>query len=422
MIDSKIAVIGLGYVGLPLAICFGEKFKTIGFDIDSNRIEDLQRSYDHTNEVSPNEFKNAKHLTFSDNVSDASSCNVYIVTVPTPIDKNNQPDLKFIIEASSMIGRLLQNQDLVIYESTVYPGATEEVCVPLLEKSSGLKLNQDFFVGYSPERINPGDKERSIKSIMKVTSGSNSFASNLVDDLYKSVITVGTFRASSIKAAEAAKVIENTQRDLNIALMNELSKIFHLLEIDTEEVLQAASTKWNFINFQPGLVGGHCIGVDPYYLTHKAQNLGYQPDVILSGRKINDGMGSYVANQTVRKLSKKKVDILAASILIMGVTFKENCPDIRNTKVVDIKNELEDFGINVDVYDPIANSNEVKVEHNFNLISHPSENNYDVIILAVAHDCFRDMSLFEIRKFGKANHLFFDLKSIFDKFSSDFRL
>ena len=422
MMDAKIAIIGLGYVGLPLAICFGEKFKTVGFDIDSDRIKDLQRSYDHTNEVESNDFTNAKHLTFSNSVSDISKCNVYIITVPTPIDKNNQPDLNFIKQASAMVGNLLKSQDLVIYESTVYPGATEEVCVPILENCSGLMFNKDFYVGYSPERINPGDKERGIRSIIKVTSGSNTFASNLVDDLYSMVINAGTFRASSIKVAEAAKVIENTQRDLNIALMNELSKIFSLLEIDTTDVLQAAATKWNFINFQPGLVGGHCIGIDPYYLTHKAQNMGYQPDVILSGRRVNDGMGSYVANQTVKKLSKQKVDILKARILILGVTFKENCPDIRNTKVVDIKNELEDFGVNVDVYDPLANSKDVKLEYDFDLIKQPVQGNYDVVMLAVGHDCFKDMSHFELRKFGKSTHLFCDLKSTFDKSNSDFRL
>ena len=359
----KIGIIGLGYVGLPLAICFGEKFKTTGFDIDRHRINELKKQNDCTNEVTANDFISSKYLSVTDDVSELSQCNVYIITVPTPIDENNKPDLNSLKKASETVGKFLEKDDLVIYESTVYPGATEEVCVPILEAKAALKLNQDFYVGYSPERINPGDKERSLQSITKVTSGSNAFASDLVHDLYKKIIHAGIHRAPSIKVAEAAKVIENTQRDLNIALMNELSKVFYLLGIDTEEVLKAASTKWNFINFSPGLVGGHCIGVDPYYLTHKAQAVGYEPDVILSGRKVNDSMGCYIAKQIVKDLSKKKINTLHAKVLIMGFTFKENCPDVRNTKVVDMVSELQDFGLEVDVHDPIAHSTAVKIEY-----------------------------------------------------------
>ena len=420
--SSRIGIIGLGYVGLPLAICFGQKFKTIGFDIDEDRINDLKKNYDYTNEVTTDEFISSKYLSVTNDLSELSQCNVYIITVPTPIDTNNKPDLNSLKKASEIVGGLLKKDDLVIYESTVYPGATEEVCVPILEAKSSSTLNQDFHVGYSPERINPGDKERGLQSITKVTSGSSRYASDLVHDLYNKIIKAGIYRASSIKVAEAAKVIENTQRDLNIALMNELSKVFYLLKIDTTEVLKAASTKWNFINFSPGLVGGHCIGVDPYYLTHKAQAVGYEPDVILSGRKINDSMGRYIANQIVKGLSKKKINPLRSNILLMGFTFKENCPDVRNTKVVDIVSELQDFGLKVDVYDPIAHSKTVKIEYGVELISKPKINHYDAVVLAVAHNCFRKMGLQEVKKFGNETHIFFDLKSVFEITDSDFRL
>ncbi len=394
--EFKIAVIGLGYVGLPLAVESGRKYKTIGFDINTTRISELKAGTDRTQEVDKEDLLGAKHLTFSSEPSALSDCNFYIVTVPTPVDQHKKPDLSPIISASRMISSLLKKGDIVVYESTVYPGCTEEICVPELEKS-GLVFNEDFFCGYSPERINPGDKVHRLTTILKVTSGSNPEAAETVDHFYKSIVTAGTYKASSIKVAEAAKVIENSQRDINIAFVNELSLIFDRVGIDTQEVLEAAGTKWNFLKFTPGLVGGHCIGVDPFYLTYKAEELGYHPQVILSGRKINDNMGAYVAQRTIKLLSQKKRLSQQTKVLILGITFKENCPDIRNSRVIDIYRELVDFGVDTDVFDPNADQVEVSVEYGINMLNEPVYSSYEAIILAVAHGQFLELDWSSIR-------------------------
>lgn len=415
-------MIGLGYVGLPLAVEFGRKYPTVGFDINQHRIQELRAGRDHTLEVSEEELAEAKLLTYSADLHDIADCSVYIVTVPTPINEHKQPDLTPLQKASDLLGKVIKSGDIVIYESTVYPGATEEVCVPILEKVSGLTFNRDFYVGYSPERINPGDKQHRVTNILKVTSGSTPEIAEKVDALYKSIITAGTHKASSIKVAEAAKVIENTQRDVNIALINELALIFNKLGIDTEEVLLAAGTKWNFLPFRPGLVGGHCIGVDPYYLTHKAQAIGYNPEVILSGRRINDGMGVYVVSQLVKLLLKKRVHVREANVLIMGLTFKENCPDIRNTRVVDIVAELKTYGVNVEVYDPWVNAEEAKHEYGITPVVKPEAGKYDAIILAVAHDEFRKMAISDVRALGTPQAIVYDLKYLFPTDQTDARL
>jgi UDP-N-acetyl-D-galactosamine dehydrogenase len=390
--NLNIGVIGLGYVGLPIAVEFGKKFPTVGFDINTSRVEELIQGHDFTLEVSSDELASATHIQYSADVSKLSDCNVYIVTVPTPIDKHKQPDLTPLVKASAMLAKVIKKGDIVIYESTVYPGATEEVCLPVIEYHSGLVFNKDFYAGYSPERINPGDKEHRVTSILKVTSGSTPEAADFIDDLYKSIISAGTYKASSIQVAEAAKVIENTQRDLNIDLINELAVIFNKLNIDTEEVLNAAGTKWNFLPFRPGLVGGHCIGVDPYYLTHKAQAIGYNPEVILAGRRINDAMGEYVVSQLVKTMLKRKLPVNGANVLVMGLTFKENCPDVRNTKVVDILTGLAEYDINVDVYDPWVKAADAKKEYDVDLITEPLKEHYHAVIFAVAHEQFKVLS------------------------------
>lgn len=420
--DPKIAIIGLGYVGLPLAVAFGQKYETVGFDINPNRINELGLGIDHTLEVSTEELKQVKLLSFSCEAQDLAGCDFIIVTVPTPIDQNKQPDLTPLRKASEMIGKVISAGTTVIYESTVYPGATEEVCIPIIEKVSGLTFNTDFFAGYSPERINPGDKKHRLETIVKVTSGSNPEIATVVDNLYLSIIHAGTHKASSIKVAEAAKVIENTQRDLNIALINELAMIFSRIGIDTEEVLEAAGSKWNFLPFRPGLVGGHCIGVDPYYLTHKAEELGYHPQVILAGRRINDQMGEYVVSLLVKKMLNEKIMVNGANILLLGITFKENCPDIRNTKVVDIATEFQDYHVNLDIYDPWAEHDEVQDEYGLSLIDKPELGKYDAIIAAVAHEQFKQWSNQDIKRLGKEKCVIFDLKYIFDKKIVDIRL
>lgn len=420
--DVKLAVLGLGYVGLPLAVEFGKKHSVIGFDINSTRIEALKAGHDSTLEVSDDELRSATHLSFTCSFDDLKRCNVFIVTVPTPIDEHRQPDLTPLIKASETIGNVLKKGDIVIYESTVYPGATEEDCVPVLERVSGLKFNTDFYAGYSPERINPGDKEHRVTTIRKVTSGSTPEVADLVDAIYNQIITAGTHKAPCIKVAEAAKVIENTQRDVNIALINELALIFNKMGIDTEEVLKAAGTKWNFLPFRPGLVGGHCIGVDPYYLTHKAQAIGYHPEIILAGRRLNDSMGAYVASQLVKALMKRRIHVEGSRVLIMGLTFKENCPDLRNTKVIDIINELREYHVNVDVYDPWAEAAEAQHEYGLSPVSQPQEGQYDGIILAVAHQQFKAMGAQAIRTLGKAQHVLYDLKYILPKDATDLRL
>ena len=420
--NASIAIVGLGYVGLPLAVEFGKKYPTMGFDINQKRIQELQSGHDSTLEINTEELKSAQQLRYSTAITDIVESNVYIVTVPTPIDEYKQPDLTPLVKASVLIGSVLNKNDVVIYESTVYPGATEEVCVPLLEKHSGLIFNQDFYVGYSPERINPGDKAHRVTNILKVTSGSTEETADYVDQLYKSIISAGTYKASSIKVAEAAKVIENTQRDVNIALINELAILFNLLNIDTEEVLLAAGTKWNFLPFRPGLVGGHCIGVDPYYLTHKAQAVGYHPEVILSGRRINDNMGKYVVSQLVKSLLKKRIHIQQADILILGLTFKENCPDLRNTRVIDIIKELQEYEVNTHVYDPWVKSEEAWHEYGVKMIDQPEPEKYDAIILAVAHEQFKQMPIEQIKCYGKANSVIYDLKYIFPATQTDIRL
>lgn len=420
--NVKLGMIGLGYVGLPLAVEFGKKYSTVGFDINAPRIKELQGGRDHTLEVGDEELKEAVHLTYTASAEDIRDCNIYIVTVPTPINEYKQPDLSPLEKASTLLGGLIKPNDIVIYESTVYPGATEEVCVPILEKISGLILNQDFFVGYSPERINPGDKEHRVTNILKVTSGSTPEIAERIDRLYQSIITAGTHKASSIRVAEAAKVIENTQRDLNIALINELAIIFNKLGIDTEEVLLAAGTKWNFLPFRPGLVGGHCIGVDPYYLTHKAQAIGYNPEVILSGRRINDGMGEYVVSQLIKLMLKKRIHIKDSDVLIMGLTFKENCPDLRNTRVVDIVKELQSYGVNVHVYDPWIDPAEALEEYGITTIDKPVNGRYDALLLAVAHEQFKRMDIASIKALGKKDSVIYDLKYVFPAELTDARL
>lgn len=420
--NIKLAVIGLGYVGLPLAVEFGKKRSVVGFDVNPKRIEELRSGLDATLEVDAAELSQASQLTFSTNLEDLRACNCFIVTVPTPIDEHKRPDLTPLIKASQSIGQVLKLGDIVIYESTVYPGCTEEDCVPILEKVSGFKFNQDFFAGYSPERINPGDKEHRVTNIKKVTSGSTPEVADLIDALYNQIIVVGTHKAPSIRVAEAAKVIENTQRDLNIALINELALIFNRMDIDTEAVLQAAGSKWNFLPFRPGLVGGHCIGVDPYYLTHKAQSIGYHPEVILAGRRLNDGMGAYVASQLVKAMTKKSIQVNGARILIMGLAFKENCPDVRNTKVVDVYRELLDYNCEVDIYDPWINSEEALHEYGVQMLHKLDGQKYDGIILAVAHQQFKEMGIEKIGSFGKSKNVLYDLKYIFSADQSDLRL
>jgi UDP-N-acetyl-D-galactosamine dehydrogenase len=418
----RLAVVGLGYVGLPLAVEFGKRRSVVGFDINRKRIDELRAGRDHTQETAPNELASANQLSFTTDVADIAGCNTYIVTVPTPIDYFKRPDLTPLLMASETVGGVLKKGDIVIYESTVYPGATEEDCVPVLERLSGLKFNTDFFVGYSPERINPGDKAHRLPTIKKVTSGSTPKVADLVDALYRQVVTAGTHKAASIRVAEAAKVIENTQRDLNIALINELAIIFNRMGIDTEAVLEAAGTKWNFLPFRPGLVGGHCIGVDPYYLTHKAEAIGYHPQIILAGRRLNDAMGAYVATQMVKAMIQRGIGIKDARILIMGLTFKENCPDLRNTRVVDIVHELASYGCHVDVYDPWVAADEANEEYGITPISDPAANAYEGIVLAVGHDEFRAMGAGAIRGLGKSEHVLYDLKYVLDAGESDLRL
>ncbi|MDB4042763.1 Vi polysaccharide biosynthesis UDP-N-acetylglucosamine C-6 dehydrogenase TviB [Gammaproteobacteria bacterium] len=419
-LELKIAIIGLGYVGLPLAAEFAKSRTVIGFDINDHRISDLNSGFDSTLELSKKELSLATGLSFTSEIKDLEECTCFIVTVPTPIDEYKQPNLEPLKSASKNIGQILKKDDVVIFESTVYPGASEEVCTPVLESASGLKLNKDFTIGYSPERINPGDKEHRLPNIKKITSGSTKESANIINDLYSSIITAGTFLASSIKVAEAAKVIENTQRDVNIALINELALIFEKLDIDTEEVLNAAGTKWNFLPFKPGLVGGHCIGVDPYYLTFKAQSVGYQPEIILAGRRLNDSMGQQAAVKLVKQLVKARVHVSGSNILVMGLTFKENCPDTRNTKVYDLIDELNDLGASIDAYDPWV---EGEIEQsNFTLINSLEKNTYDAIVIAVAHREFIDMGIQEIRSFGKSQHIIFDLKYSFPSNETDLRL
>lgn len=420
--NVKLGIIGLGYVGLPLAVEFGKKYPTLGFDINTKRVGELKQGHDFTLEVSSEELADSDFISYSADVDDLKDCNVYIVTVPTPIDKNKQPDLTPLVKASAMLAKVINKGDVIIYESTVYPGATEDVCIPEVERHSGFVFNEDFYAGYSPERINPGDKERRVTNILKVTSGSTPEISDFVDSLYKSIVTAGTYQASSIQVAEAAKVIENTQRDLNIALINELAVIFNKLNIDTEEVLKAAGTKWNFLPFRPGLVGGHCISVDPYYLTHKAQAIGYNPEVILAGRRINDAMGAYVVSQLIKTMLKRKLPVNGANVLVMGFTFKENCPDVRNTGVIDILAELAEFEINVDVYDPWVNPEEAKHEYDVDLISAPKDGHYDAVIFAVAHNEFKALSASDIKALMKSEHVIYDLKYMLDADLADIRL
>lgn len=419
---EKIAIIGLGYVGLPLAAEFGRRRAVVGFDIDAARIAELRAGHDRTREVDAGELALATHLEFASDLSAIAGCSVYIVTVPTPIDAHKRPDLTPLLRASETVGKVLKPGDTVIYESTVYPGATEDDCVPVLERLSGLTFNTDFFVGYSPERINPGDKAHRLTTILKVTAGSTPETADKVDALYAEIVTAGTYKAESIRVAEAAKVIENTQRDLNIALVNELAMIFNRLDIDTEAVLKAAGTKWNFLPFRPGLVGGHCIGVDPYYLTHKAEAIGYHPQIILAGRRINDGMGSYVAGQLVKAMLRRRLPVQDARVLVLGMTFKENCPDLRNTRVVDVVHELQDYGVTVDVHDPWADPEDARAEYAFDLVPAPEPGLYDAILLAVGHSSFVVQGAEALRVWGKPNHVFFDLKSCFDPSESDLRL
>jgi UDP-N-acetyl-D-galactosamine dehydrogenase len=418
----KIAVIGLGYVGLPLAVAFGEKYRTVGFDIDQERIKALRAGRDVTMETTGAELKAARKLRFSAQAKDIKSCNVFIVTVPTPIDRFKRPDLTPLLKASETVGRVLMKDDIVIYESTVYPGCTEEICVPVLERFSSLRFNKDFCCGYSPERINPGDKQHRLATIKKITSGSTPRSAELVNALYASIVTAGTHQASSIKVAEAAKVIENTQRDVNIALINELALIFKRMGIDTEEVLRAAGTKWNFLPFRPGLVGGHCIGVDPYYLTHKATEIGYHPEMILAGRRINDGMGAYVAQQIVKLMTERRIMVADSKILILGLAFKENCPDLRNSKVIDIFNELRRFEANVDVYDPWVDPDGAFREYGLRPVRTLKPARYDAIVLAVGHDEFKAMGARRIRQLAKKSHVFYDVKYLFAADQTDGRL
>lgn len=422
MESIRLGVIGLGYVGLPLAVEFGKVLPTVGFDINARRIAELRDGVDHTLEVEPDLLAKATQLIFESDIDALRRCNVYIVTVPTPIDSSRRPDLTPLIRASETLGKVIAKGDVVIYESTVYPGATEEDCIPVVERVSGLIYNQDFYAGYSPERINPGDKEHRVTTIKKVTSGSTPEVGEFVDALYRKVIVAGTHLASSIRVAEAAKVIENTQRDINIALINELAVIFNRLGIDTEEVLEAAGTKWNFLPFRPGLVGGHCIGVDPYYLTHKAQQAGYHPEMILAGRRLNDGMGAYVAGQLVKQLIKQRIQVEGARVLVLGLTFKENCPDIRNTRVVDILAELAEYGVVVDVFDPQVNKDEAEAEYGIRPIEVPVVGAYDAMVLAVAHHEFRELGAEGIRVWGKPEHVLYDLKYVLAKNAVDLRL
>ncbi len=419
---TRLGIVGLGYVGLPLAVEFGKQFPTLGLDISEARIRELQAGIDGTLEVTAEELRRAEYLRYTHRAEDLADCNVYIVTVPTPVDEHKRPDFGPLIGASTTVGRLLKPGDVAIYESTVYPGATEEVCVPILERESGLRFNMDFFAGYSPERINPGDKEHRVTTIRKVTSGSTPEVADFVDALYRRIVTVGTHRAPSIRVAEAAKVIENTQRDVNIALINELALLFNRLGIDTEEVLLAAGSKWNFLPFRPGLVGGHCIGVDPYYLTHKAQEIGFHPEMILAGRRTNDGMGAYVAQRVVKLMTQKRIPVMDASVLIMGLTFKENCPDLRNTRVVDIVQEFRDYNAHVDVYDPWVDPREAMHEYGIEPIQEPKPGHYDAIILAVAHRQFREMGVERIRALGKPGAVLFDVKYLLPVAAVDGRL
>jgi UDP-N-acetyl-D-galactosamine dehydrogenase len=422
MRKCRIGIIGLGYVGLPLAVEFGKRFTTVGFDVKEGRITDLQAGRDSTLEVSKQELKAAEQLTFTSKLADLKSCRVFIVTVPTPIDEYKRPDLTPLIKASESVGKVLKKGDIVVYESTVYPGCTEEVCVPILERESGLTFNKDFFAGYSPERINPGDKEHRLPTIKKVTSGSTPEVADFVDKLYGSIITAGTHKASSIKVAEAAKVIENTQRDVNIALINELALIFNRLGIDTEEVLNAAGSKWNFLKFKPGLVGGHCIGVDPYYLTHKAQEIGYHPEMILAGRRLNDNMALYVAGEIVKLMTRKRIHVNGARVLVLGLTFKENCPDIRNSKVVDVIKEMEKYGAEVDVHDPWADAAECKHEYGIRPTRTLERGSYDVAVLAVAHREFQELGAEGVRRLCRKNHVLYDIKHVFKVTDVDGRL
>ena len=420
--NKKIALIGLGYVGLPLAVEFGKKRQIIGFDIDKNRISQLLSGIDPTLELSNQELKDAIHLSYTTNPDDIKECSIFIVSVPTPIDKHKRPDLTALEKSSETVGSVLKKGDIVIYESTVYPGATEEVCVPILEQQSGLKFNKDFYCGYSPERINPSDKKHTITNILKVTSGSTPEIATEVDELYKEIIVAGTHKTKSIKIAEAAKVIENTQRDLNIALINELALIFNKLNIDTESVLEAAGTKWNFLPFRPGLVGGHCIGVDPYYLTQKANEVNYYPEIVLAGRRLNDNMGTYVADQVSKLMYKNKIHVGNSNVLIMGFAFKENCTDHRNTRVVDLFNQFKSFNCNVDIYDPWIDKDYAFKEHNIKLIDKPKNHYYDAIVIAVAHDKFKGLSEKQIRAYGKDKHILYDIKYLLKASESDGRL
>mgnify|MGYP003858831459 CR=1 FL=1 len=421
-LTSKIAIIGLGYVGLPLAVEFGKGRSVVGFDINQQRIDELTKGVDKTLEVTSEDLTLSSNLSFSSQQSDIADCGIYIITVPTPIDSANRPELTPLRKASESVANVLSKGDIVIYESTVYPGCTEEVCVAILESISGLKFNEDFYCGYSPERINPGDKVNTLTKITKITSGSTPEVASIVNQLYLEIITAGTFPASSIKVAEAAKVIENTQRDLNIALVNELSVIFNLLDIDTIDVLEAAGSKWNFLPFRPGMVGGHCIGVDPYYLTYKAQSIGYHPEIILSGRRINDNMSSHIAEKVLRLMTRKKIQVVDSNILMMGLTFKENCPDIRNTKVVDVIAELDGFHANIDIYDPWANADDVKAEYGLNLVETPKDGHYDAAVICVSHDQIKAMGIEKIKALCKTEHVIFDVKYLFDKDQVDERL
>ena len=418
---TKVAVLGLGYVGLPLAVELGKKYQTIGFDLNAERITQLKNGFDATLEVNAEELAGTESLSYTDQVESLSSSNVIIITVPTPVDSSNQPDLQPLIKASQAVGTVLNKGDVIIYESTVYPGATEEVCVPELERVSGLRFNLDFYVGYSPERINPGDKKNRISTIKKVTSGSTPEVAKFVNELYLNIIKAGTHLAQSIRVAEASKVIENTQRDLNIALINELAIIFSFMGIDTEEVLEAAGTKWNFMPFRPGLVGGHCIGVDPYYLTYKAQALGYYPDVILAGRRINNGMGKFIVERLIKAMVKKKIEVVGSRVLILGLSFKENCPDIRNTRVIDVVRELKDYDMQVEIHDPWVDVEEAKDKFDVDICEHPDKDAYDAIVVAVSHNEFKSLAG-DVRSFGKSDHIVFDLKYILDKQDSDLRL
>ncbi len=433
MKTPKIAIVGLGYVGLPLAVEFAKKYQVVGFDINQPRVDELKQNKDHTLETSPEDLEsvnlssfeelknNSTGLWLTTDLQELKDANFYVVTVPTPVDKNHRPDLTPLYKASESIGKILSKNDIVVYESTVYPGATEEDCMPYLEQNSGLKFNKDFYLGYSPERINPGDKEHTVTKILKVTSGSTPEIAEYVDEVYRSIIVAGTHKASSIKVAEAAKVIENAQRDVNIAFVNELSKIFRLMDIDTNDVLEAAGTKWNFLPFRPGLVGGHCIGVDPYYLAHKAVELGYNPEIILAGRRLNDSMGPYVAQETIKLMIKKGISVSNSNILVLGITFKEDCPDIRNTRAIDIIRELESYSVNVDIFDPWASAEEVKNEYGVDLTTEKEDlkNNYDAVILAVSHKEFKQLDL---SQFVNGKHVKFDVKSILDKKNIDSRL